>query len=299
VVAALCLSGYLWINRGVDQPVAQTEKKIPTELLPGRDGAILTLGDGQQIILDSAAPGKLAEQGKTTITHQDGQISYSAGSQQDNKVVYNTTSTPRGRQYRLKLGDGTVIWLNAASSVTYPTAFAGRTREISITGEVYIEVSEDKKKPFIVHAAGETAIEVLGTRFAVNAYPDEPFARTTLLEGSVKLSASIQGKKSHTILKPGQQLQVGHEKLNLIKDANVEEATAFVHGFFHFDKANIRTVMRQLEKWYDIRVSFSEGVSNRTFAGEIERNLPLPVVLTILEQSGARFSVEGNHVQVK
>lgn len=299
VLLLLSIGGYRWLT--YDNPIQVVQASIS----PGKDGAILTLSDGTQIILDSAANGKLAEQGKTTIIHKDGQISYQGSNQEPGKILYNTMTTPRGRQYKLKLSDGTAIWLNAASAVTYPTLFAGNKREISVTGEVYLEVAPDKTKPFIVHYSSPNgegpggAIEVLGTKFAVNAYSDEAYVKTTLLEGSIGLMAQVNDKDTHTILKPGQQIKVSHENLTLIQHANIEEATAFMNGFFYFDHADIKTVMRQLEKWYDIQVSYTAPVSKRTFDGELERNLPLQVVLSILEKNGVQFSVKGNQVQVQ
>ena len=301
ILMVLSLVGYVWFKTDT-QPVAKTGKEEPTihpAIPPGKNGAILTLGDGTQIVLDSVANGKLAQQGQTTILHKDGQISYRETGRSSEKIVYNTTSTPRGRQYKLLLSDGTAVWLNAASSVTYPTLFTGNKREISITGEVYLEVARDKK-PFIVHVANKNAdIEVTGTSFAINAYPDEPYVKTTLLDGAIRLMAQVQGKNTMTLLKPGEQIQVSHENLDVIKDADTEEATAFIHGFFSFRRSDIRAVMRQLEKWYDLQVTIDPSVSMRTFGGEIERNLPLPTVLKILERNGFRFMVQGNRVQVR
>lgn len=302
MLMGLSLVGYVWFKTDTKQvtQTETTEKPIQPAIPPGKDGAILTLGDGTQIILDSVANGKLAQQGKATIIHKDGQISYRETGGQPEKVVYNTTSTPRGRQYKLLLSDGTAIWLNAASSVTYPTGFAGNKREISVTGEVYIEVARNKSKPFIVHVTNTNVdVEVLGTRFAVNSYPDEPYVKTTLLEGSIRLAAQVQGKNTTILLKPGEQTRVSHENLEVIKDADTEEATAFIHGFFSFRQSDIRAVMRQLEKWYDLQVTIDPSVSKRTFAGEIERNLPLPTVLKILERNGFRFTVDGTRVQVR
>lgn len=303
VLILLTASAYL-LFRPTGKQLSTTDNKNnkqPTNNIPaGRDGAVLTLSDGTQIVLDSAANGKLAQEGKATITHRDGQISYQAGGSEKGKLLYNTTSTPRGRQYKLQLVDGTSIYLNAASSVTYPTEFTGHKREVTITGEVFLEVAPDKAKPFIVHIAkSDDYIEVLGTRFAVNAYVDEPYVRTTLIHGVINMTARVRGKSTSTLLQPGNQTQVSHENLVLIKEANIEEATAFMNGFFYFDHADIKTVMRQLEKWYDVEVSFEQPVSTRTFDGEIQRNLPLAVVLKILERNGVAFSVEGNKVVVK
>lgn len=306
--AAACLlmvmsvAGFLWLKPSTQQ-VAQTTsaaKNATRPVPPGKDGAVLTLGDGTQIVLDSAVNGQLAEEGKTTIVHKDGQISYRESSGQADKVVYNTMSTPRGRQYKLLLSDGTAIWLNAASSVTYPTLFTGNTREINITGEVYITAAHDKSKPFIVQVGNTgTRIEVLGTAFAINAYPDEPSIKTTLLEGAIQLTAPVKGKTTNTVLQPGEQTRTTPESLTLIKEADTEEAIAFVNGYFSFRQSDIRSVMRQLEKWYDLEVRFSPTVSSQTFQGEIQRNLPLETVLTILGRNGFEFTIDGNRVEVK
>lgn len=298
LIAVSLIAFFLFrVNRAPS--LTQTEKGdaiVNKAIQPGKNGAILTLGSGQQIILDSVANGQLAGEGNATVSRNEGVISYKARNGQAEKVVFHTMSTPKGRQYKLLLSDGTAIWLNAASSVTYPTLFTGPTREISITGEVYLEVATDKQKPFIVDVPGMGKIQVLGTRFAINAYPDEMNVKTTLLEGSVRLL--INDNKTY-LLQPGQQARMGDDKQVSIRTGNLEEATAFVHGFFYFDKANIKAVMRQLEKWYDIQVSFAEPVSNRTFDGEIERNLTLPVVLNMLEKNGVRFTLEGNRVLVQ
>ncbi|NII25846.1 FecR family protein [Pseudoflavitalea sp. X16] len=298
LIAVSLIAFFLFrVNRAPS--LTQTEKwdtAFNKAIQPGKNGAILTLGSGRQIVLDSVANGQLTGEGNATVSRKEGVISYQESNGPDKKVVYHTMSTPKGRQYKLLLSDGTAIWLNAASSVTYPTLFTGNTREISITGEVYLEVATDKQKPFIVQVPGMGKVEVLGTHFAINAYPDELQVKTTLLEGSVRLL--VNDNKTY-LLQPGQQARCSNDKQVVIRNGNTEEATAFVHGFFYFDKANIKAVMRQLEKWYDIQVSFAEPVSNRTFDGEIERNLTLPVVLNMLEKNGVRFRLEGNRVQVQ
>lgn len=298
LLVALPLIGFFLFRSHRTASVTQTTQQEATNkaIQPGKNGAILTLGSGRQIVLDSVANGQLAGEGNATVNRGDGVISYQERNGRDKKVVFHTMSTPKGRQYKLLLSDGTAIWLNAASSVTYPTLFTGNTREISITGEVYLEVATDKKKPFMVQVPGMGKIEVLGTRFAINAYADELYVKTTLLEGSVRLL--VNDHKAYT-LQPGQQASLSDDQQVIIRTGNTEEATAFVHGFFYFDKANIKVVMRQLEKWYDIQVAFAGPVSNRTFDGEIERNLTLPVVLNMLGKNGVRFSLEGNRVLVQ
>jgi|GEM_PF-28238 len=277
-----------------------------SDVVPGGNKATFTLADGKQMSLDVVHNGQVAEQGTMQVVKQgDGTIEYRGsipsmdGSNQGIVVLYNTINTNKGGQYKLQLNDGTPIWLNAASSVTYPTLFTGKKREESISGGVYIEVAPNKSNPFIEHIANnKTNIEVLGTRFTVNAYEDEPYIKTTLLEGSVKLTAQVQGENINTILRPGQQTKVSHENLEKIKEANTEEAIAFINGFFYFNQADIKTVICQSEKWYDIQVLFAQPVRNSTFDGEIQRTLALSVVLEILERNDVKFSVEGHGGQL-
>lgn len=259
------------------------------EIGPGEDRAVLTLSDGRRIILDSAINGVLAEQGSSQIVKLDnGEIVYRPGKTQTGAPVYNTMSTPKGGQYRLVLPDGSTIWLNAASSVTYPVAFEKKERKIAVHGEVYLEVAEDKQRPFRI-AAEEAEIVVLGTKFNLNAYRNEKWIKTTLLEGRVRVN---RNGKTQT-LQPGQQCLVDEQgSLTLVEHANTEEAVAWKNGFFSFREADIQTVMRQFERWYDIDVRYEGKPPLRKFEGELERGLHLSEILKILDKMGVGFRLE-------
>lgn len=244
---------------------------------PKINKATLTLASGKQIVLDSVSKGSLAAEGAATANKTgDGALAYNGGSK---LVEYHTLSNPKGsKPVELTLADGTKAWLNAASSITFPTAFTGITREVTMTGEAYFEVVHNAKQPFRVKARNQM-IEDIGTSFNVNAYSDEPAVRTTLVEGSIKIDK--------TILQPGQQYENG-----LVAKANIEQALAWKNGFFSFDHADLATVMRQLARWYDVAVRFEGTPNNEPFQGEIGRGLTLAQVLKHLEQMRVHFRIE-------
>jgi ferric-dicitrate binding protein FerR (iron transport regulator) len=269
---------------------------------PGGNVAMLTLSDGSIIALDSARTGPLTQQGNTKIAKlNNGQLAYQEASsyklRATSELLYNTLTTPRGGQYRLLLPDGTGVWLNAASSITYPTAFAGDERVVRITGEVYFEVQKDPTHPFKVifnPGADSGSVEVLGTHFNINAYSDEATVKTTLLEGSVRVVS-----KAATLLKPGQQAQLdntGHAAV--FADVDLDEVIAWKNGRFHFEDADIRTVMRQIARWYDVEVAFEGKITTEKFVGDIPRNSRLTEVFKILELSNVHFKVEDKKVTV-
>jgi transmembrane sensor len=263
--------------------------------LPGGDRAMLTLADGSQIMLDSAANGVLAQQGNTNIVkQQDGQLLYKNEGAAVGEIAYNTLTTPPGGQYKLTLPDGSNVWLNAASSIKYPTAFTGNTRQVETTGEVYFEIAKDASKPFRVKE-NEMEVEVLGTHFNINGYTDEALLRTTLLEGSVKITTP----KGNDILKPGQQAQVQKTGVvKIINNADLEETMAWKDGNFYFENSDIYTVMRQLARWYDVDVTY-KGTVSKHFLGTISRNVNLSQVLSMLQQTGeVKFKIEGRKVVV-
>ena len=255
---------------------------------PGSQKALLTLADGTTITLDSAANGIIAKQGGTQVLKlANGMICYvkdKANNQPEN-ISYNKMSTPRGGQYQLTLPDGSVIWLNAESSITYPTAFSGNERKVSITGEVYFEVVKDKSKPFKV-TAGDQQIKVLGTHFNINAYEDEDHVKTSLLEGSVNVNQQI--------LKPGEAFQNGK-----VSKTNVDQDVAWKNGIFNFNNQSLAQVMRQLARWYNLEVIYPGGVPRKEYGGEMGRNLTLNQVLKGLENSGIYFELEGRKLLVK
>jgi ferric-dicitrate binding protein FerR (iron transport regulator) len=290
---------HLFIQPSPKPEIAQKESAVRSEkkeVLPGGNRAILTLANGTAIVLDSAGNGELARQGSTRIVKLDnGQLAYHTKGNQDAEVMYNTMTTPRGGQYKLILPDGTAVWLNAASSIRYPTAFTGKQRQVDITGEAYFEVAPDKAMPFIVMVNKTQKIEVLGTHFNVNAYDDETSINTTLLEGSVKV---VQGDRDR-ILAPGQQAQVDKKGgFSVIPNANTEAAVAWKNGVFLFDHSNVQSVMRQLARWFDMEVEYRGQPTSDLFGGDIRRSLPLTKVFHFLEKSQVHFSIEGKKIIV-
>jgi transmembrane sensor len=299
--AILTTVAYFWLqnkSRPVATPIAQT---TINDVQPGGNKAILKLSDGKTIVLDNAQNGLLAEQGSVQIEKQEGQLSYSP-SATTTTVSYNTLATPAGGQFQIKLPDGTRVWLNASSSITYPTAFVGKERRVTITGEGYFEVAKDAHKPFKVtvqSTAGEkrpAEVEVLGTHFNINAYDDEAAVKTTLLEGKVKIAK----EQSTAILKPGQQAQINEQGILQVKDnASMEEVVAWKNGEFLFQSADISTLMRQVARWYDIEISYPDGKPKDKFSGKIGRNVNLSQLLKILEYSEVRFELKGRTLVVK
>lgn len=295
----------LWyINRKPDETVKLADagqKTIkPADIAPGSNQAILTLGDGSSITLDDKTNGIITQQeGALVKKTDDGHVVYDAG---NNAIAaINTITTPNGGQYRLTLADGTNVWLNAASSIKFPTKFTGNTREVEITGEVYFEVAKDKLHPFNVVSKNQV-IEVLGTHFNVNTYKDEPAEKTTLLEGSIKVSRikNLQKDESTTrVLKPGQQsLLTASASAIRVQSTDMEEAVAWKNGYFKFDKVDIQTIMRQVARWYNVEVEYRGGISEDLFVGKIARSENVSGVLRILELSKIKTSIDGRKIIV-
>jgi transmembrane sensor len=251
---------------------------VEQEATPGSAKAILTLGTGKKLTLDAKASETLSELG---IRNNANVIEYSDAAHTE----MNTLTTPRGGQYQIILSDGTKVWLNAASSITYPTVFTGKRRQLSITGEVYFEVATNKEKPFEVSIDNASVIEVLGTHFNVNAYNDEPVATTTLLEGSIKID--------RTIMKPGESYSNGQ-----ITQADISSVMAWKNGYFQLKGASTEELMRQFSRWYDVDVSFEGPIEERKFAGQLQRSLKLTEALRILEESNIHFRREGKKLIV-
>lgn len=263
------------------------------DIPPGKEGALLTLADGRTILLDSLQPGAIAEQGSNIIL-KDGALSYAqwqAGNHSDS-ILYNTMQTPRGRQFQLTLPDGTKVWLNAMSSIRFPVSFPDNTREVSITGEAYLEVTKDAGKQFIVHSNG-VSTEVLGTHFNVNAYEDEDAVRITLLEGKVK----VRDGNNSVMLSPGKQARRNKEGIKLV-EADTDQATAWKNGIFNFHQSSLQSAMRQIARWYDVEILYEKNVPAITFAGKIQRNLSLKQILKGLEDDQVHFRIEGKKLIV-
>ncbi|SIN71641.1 FecR family protein [Chitinophaga niabensis] len=286
--AVVLIAGvYFWNQQkpAIEQTVVS---ELVNDVKPGTSKAILTLGDGSVVTLDSAG-NKVIGQG---IRQAGGQLEYG----EQAAVSFNTLTTPKGGQFQITLADGTKIWLNAASSLRYPTAFAGGTRKVEVTGEAYFEVAKNAAMPFIVQINAQTAVEVLGTSFNINAYTNEASIKTTLIEGAVRLTVNEQSRT----LSPGQQAQVNSQgEIRLVEKADLDEALAWKHEIFYFRNADLQAVMRQLERWYDVEISYSGKIPPRRFQGEIQRNLNLSDVLEGLKNTEINFSIEGRKIIVK
>ena len=268
-------------------------KKSNNNLLPGGNRAMLILSNGNTINLNDTKNGALAnEKGVVIHKNADGRITYDqAGHNTTHEAsVFNTVVTPKGGQYQLVLGDGTKVWLNAASTLKYPVTFSGTKREIELSGEAYFEVSHDQHKPFRVISNGQT-VEVLGTHFNVNAYPDEKTTRTTLLEGSVKVLAGEMSSK----IKPGEQAQFKDGHL-AVTQADTEEAIAWKKGFFYFKDDDIQTVMRQLSRWYDVSVKYEGQIPTREFSGQMNKNINAAQLMHILSIEQIHYRIEGRTI---
>jgi transmembrane sensor len=291
VLLVIGLGTLFLVQKDSQYPMVAASKKA-NDKEPGKTGAILTLSNGSKIVLDSVGNGLLANQNHTAVSKKNGGVVYTAGS--DAQAVYNTMSTPRARQYNLELSDGTKVWLNASSSITFPTSFAANERKVTVTGEVYFEVAKDKTRPFRV-SVNDMQVNVLGTHFNVNAYDDEATVNTTLLEGSVLITE--KGKK--VLLKPGQQAEKQKSGAIAVNDnVNLDQVMGWKNGAFYFENASLQMVLRQLSRWYDVDVVFEKGVDPRTFEGEIQRDLQLSQVLKILEKNKVHFKIDGKILRV-
>ena len=268
---------------------ADTTMSTPQEITPGGNRALLQLADGRTIVLDSASNGLLAKQGSTSISLlADGQLAYQQVGILPETVSYNTLTTPKGGQFQIDLPDGTKVWLNAISSIHFPTAFHGKERQVKITGEAYFEVAPDPSKPFKVQF-GETEVTVLGTHFNINAYADEQYSKTTLLEGRIQ----IKHKNGEQLLIPGQQARALSQGMQVVSGVNTEETIAWKEGYFLFSSTDIQTLLRQASRWYNIDVSFQGSIPQDRFTGKISRNVNLSQFLSILKYSEVHFKVEG------
>lgn len=301
-ILLIAFTGIIYISQK-NKTTTTKEKDTIVQVLPGKEGAILTLADGSQVLLDTINNGTVALQGGVEARVVNGSLIYQG---KGNEIVYNTMTTPKGRNFHLTLPDKTEVWMNAASSIRFPTSFTGNERRVEVTGEVYFEVAKQAHLPFRVEMNKRMEVEVLGTNFNVYAYNNEAAINTTLLKGAVKVSAmSEQEKRNAVLLKPGQQARLngsgnnaGEEKIELISNIDPEIVMAWRNGIFNFDKAGLPEVMRQLERWYDIEVKFDNFTSAERFTGRMYRDLPLADLLTQFEKTGAKFTIKGRTVTV-
>lgn len=293
IIAIAMGTGY-WMMKEKNNEAETPQNTIakPKDIEPGYDGAILTLADGRKIVLDNEGDGEITDR----AVKKGNTLSYVTIAPKN--VEYNTMTTPKGRQFSLVLPDETQVWLNAASSITYPTAFIGNERKVQVTGEVYFEVTHNAAMPFKV-SAGETTITVLGTHFNVNAYTDEPEKQVTLLKGSVKVQSEV-GKMKSEIIKPAQQaLAKLSGDLSIVNNVDVEQVMGWKNGTFRMNETGIANIMRQIARWYNVEIVYENGVPEGTFSGEVPRSFTLSKALKVYEYSGVHFSIEGNKIIVK
>lgn len=290
--------GTTWLLNPSSLPhnIHSAQLRNTDSIFPHTNETILTMSNGHRIVLDSTAAGTFASSNGIQLMKLPGDaIAYDAHEPTGTIAEMHTITVPRGgRPYLIKLTDGSGIWLNAASSIRYPSFFSGNKREVAITGEAYFEIAHNPAQPFHVRY-NQMDIEVVGTHFNVNTYEDEKDIRITLLEGAVKLNQAF--------LLPGQQGILPHTQTALsyprITTVDTELATAWVKGFFHFDKADIYTILRQVARWYDLEIVFVGKISPDLFSGKIERSLPLTSIVKLLSSSNIRIRVEGKKLVVE
>jgi transmembrane sensor len=265
------------------------------DVAPGANKAILTLASGKKVILNSVTNGTIAQHGGIVVKKlADAKLQYVIQGSQVADIANNTISTPRGGQYQIVLADGTKVWLNAASSLKFPTAFKGKERIVELIGEAYFEVAKNKDMPFTVKF-NNTQVQVLGTHFDIMAYPDETETKTTLVEGSVRVSNNTDMQ----MLKPGQQAIAAKNGRMQVVEANIEEALAWKNGYFIFRNADLRQIMKQAERWYDVDVVYNGDIQSRTFGGRISKYKNISELLKNLELAGnIHFNVNGNKVTI-
>ncbi|HWB90359.1 MAG TPA: FecR domain-containing protein [Puia sp.] len=297
----LIIAGSIWLWTRMDHTPEQVRLVVhhTPDIQPGRNGAVLTLDNGQQVVLDSLHNGLVAQQGNTSVTKRNGALVYNRTASNTTTgnavaantaaagepITYNTITTPRGRQYpNLVLSDGTRVWLDAGSSIRFPVAFKGDERKVEVTGQVWFDVVHNPRQPFKVIARG-VEINDVGTQFNVNAYEDEEKTRVTLVQGAVR----IRG----VLLKPGEQAEVAAAgKIRVAEHTDLEQVMAWKNGYFSFRDADIKTVMRQVARWYDIDVVYEGTHYTETFSGKIGRALTLKDLLEGLAQTRVRYRIE-------
>ncbi len=307
---------YLYNSDRADLTKSISRSKLSNDAAPGSNRAVLTLSDGTEIILDSAdANGTITQQGNTKIIKlNDGELVYSSANGKPGEILYNTITTPKGGQYQIVLSDGSKVWLNAGSSLRFPTAFSREERRVELTGEGYFEVEENPAQPFIVSSipSGDNRhrgveVKVLGTHFNVNSYNDEAQIKVSLLKGSVQvanlnpdaLTNSVSKERETKILKPGGQAQVSNtEGIRLNYNVDMEDVMAWKDGFFSFANADLESVMRQIARWYDVEVQYQGAIPKRQFEGKMQRNLKLSEVIRIIETNNIHFQINGKTLVV-
>ena len=297
IVAIVFAGGLIYFAGFRSRPLS--EKYSRYNIVPGKNNVVLTLADGRKMVINPSKTGTLATQGSiTVISSSAGILLYkpsAAGSDLQNG--YNTISVPEGRTLEVVLADNSRVFLNAGSSLRYHTQFAGSKRIVELEGEAYFEVSHNREKPFVVKTNNQD-VEVLGTHFNLSAYSDEEITKTTLLEGSVKVSS----KDEAITLRPGQQSRftggAGATHFELVPAVDTSQAVAWKNGLFQYQEANIKTIMQDLSRWYGVKVIYQGNIHERLFSGGIHKNLSLLQALDILNYTHVRFTIEDKQITI-
>jgi len=279
-----------------DNQNSQKNTKLQADLPPGTNKALLMLANGQKLNLSDASNGKLLQNhGVSIIKNKAGQVQFNY-SGQSAIAEQNTISTPNGGQWQIRLPDGSQVWLNATSSLTFPTTFNHAVnRIVKLSGEGYFEIAKDSAHPFIVISDNQR-VEVLGTHFNINSYHDEPNVKTTLLEGRVKVS--LLGNTNPSILKPGEQAITTGNQLQ-VKQVDIDEVMAWKNGYFQFDNEPINSIMRKLSRWYDVKIEYQDSIKNESLDGHVSRNKNISQVINALEATKTvHFKLEGRRITV-
>lgn len=305
IAAALvlvCGSIFFLRDQKILSSSSTTKAKVENlDVLPGSDKAILTLANGKKVVLDANTAANISDTNGISISKtEDGKLVYTVLNREifdKSSVSFNTIETPNGGQYQVVLPDGTKVWLNAASALKYPEVFVGNERSVQLTGEAYFEVAKNKMKPFHVKSKNQD-VEVLGTHFNINSYLDDKTIKTTLLEGSIK----ITNQKSSKILQPGEQAIAGIAEnafIHVSNDVDLDDQVAWKNGLFRFNDSELRDVLIQLERWYDVKIDYS-SLPNKRYNGMVPRKSKLSQVLAMLEKTGnIKFQLtEGKRLKV-
>jgi len=301
VCLLICFGAGIFLVLSEKNNQIKHEAQAANDIAPGKNGATLVLSNGERIVLEDKVNGTITSQAGTNVIQAAGKLIYESIATKDvGAPTFNTLLTKKGQQYELLLPDGTHVWLNSETSLKFPANFENQSiRSVELNGQAYFEVKKDSQHPFVVNI-GKQKVEVLGTHFDIYNYPDET-VKTTLLEGSVSVSKIDNNGKSirSKILKPGEQaILAKNGDVFEINDVETERVIAWKNGFFEFDNANVKAVMHQLSRWYDIEVEYPAAIPKETFSGKVYRNMSLSKVLEVLSFSQIDFEIKGRKMTI-
>lgn len=283
---------------GSDKNLLVANKEV---IVPGHNQAVLIMDNGKKVVLDSASVGQIAVLLGTVVSlDQNGELLYDASNaQQMERISMNTVSTPTGGFFKIVLTDGSNVWLNSESELTFPSKFSEGERQVTLKGEGYFEVTKNKENPFKVRLDDGEEITVLGTAFNVMTYSNEPNQKITLLEGSVKLTSLSLKKSDELTLKPGQQAIVDNGGIKIINDAAIDHEIAWKNGLFDFQNDDLPAIMRQISRWYNVEIVYNAPNHNSHYIGSIRKSSGINEVLKMLKVAGdVNFSIVGKKIIV-